>query len=57
MGDQQTERHQTRQQHKRVVVWGCDIHHTPRGQECQGCADQDELFPRSEAPRQTRRMR
>jgi hypothetical protein len=31
MADQQTERYQARQQHQRIVLWGCDIHRTPRG--------------------------
>lgn len=44
MGDQWTKRDRARQQHKRVVVWGCHIHRTPRGEECQGCADQGELI-------------
>lgn len=44
MGDRWTERERARQQHRRVVVWGCDIHRTPAGQECQGCAHQGELL-------------
>jgi hypothetical protein len=34
---------------RRVVVWGCKEHQTPPGQECQGCADQGELFTRADA--------
>jgi hypothetical protein len=34
------------QQQRRVVVRGCKEHQTPAGQECQGCADQGELFTR-----------
>lgn len=44
MGDYWTERDRARQQQRRVVVWGCDIHRTPAGTECQGCTDQGELI-------------
>ncbi len=44
MGDHWTQRDRARRQHRRVVMWGCDIHRTPAGTECQGCADQDELL-------------
>lgn len=44
MAEHWTERDRARQQHKRVVVWGCGIHHTPAGTECQGYADQGELI-------------
>jgi hypothetical protein len=40
--------HYRARQAYRVVVWGCSIHRTPRGQECTGCADQGELFATSE---------
>jgi hypothetical protein len=30
--------------HRRSVVWGCSVHRTPAGTECQGCADQGELI-------------
>ena len=49
-----------RQRHltqRRVVVWGCTEHQTPAGQECQGCADQGELFTRFEASQSTRKRR
>jgi len=36
-----------RQQQGRVVVWGCKEHQMPAGEECQGCADQGELFTRA----------
>lgn len=38
MGDYRTELDRAQQQHKRVVMWGCDIHHTPRGEECPKAA-------------------
>lgn len=38
-----------------VVVWGCKDHQTPAGQECQGCADQGELFTRADAVRSARK--
>jgi hypothetical protein len=47
MGEQRTERHRARQQ-RRIMVWGCDIHRTPAGTECQGCAHQGELFTRAD---------
>jgi hypothetical protein len=43
MGEQRTARDRPPQQ-RRVVIWGCRIHRTPAGQECQGCADQGELL-------------
>ncbi len=46
---------QPRRQQRRVVVWGCKEHQTPAGEECQGCADQDELFTRADVARQGRR--
>lgn len=45
----------TRLQQGRVVVWGCKEHQTPAGQECQGCADQGELFTRTEVVKAARR--
>lgn len=30
--------------HRRSVVWGCPIHHTPAGTECPGCVAQGELI-------------
>jgi hypothetical protein len=50
--DEQTE---PQRQYHRVVVWGCAIHRTPRGQECQGCADQGELLTWGDIHRATRR--
>jgi hypothetical protein len=35
-----------------VVVWGCETHRTPRGETCQGCLDQRDLFGRSDVPAQ-----
>jgi hypothetical protein len=43
------------QQQRRVVVWGCKEHQTPPGDECQGCADQGELFTRADAADLARR--
>lgn len=57
MADQHTERYQARQQHQRIVLWGCDIHRTSRGQECRGCADQGELLPRAAIRTDRRRTR
>lgn len=57
MGDDTTERDRAPHQRCRVVVWGCDIHSTPAGQNCQGCADQGELFSPTDVPRQIRRRR
>lgn len=34
-----------------VVRWGCTAHRTPAGQDCQWCAEQGELFPRTDATR------
>lgn len=42
---------QVHQQQRQVVVWGCREHQTPAGTECQGCADQGELFTRADAAR------
>lgn len=53
----QSDRHRDRQQSRRVVVWGCDIHQTPAGETCQGCYDQGELFSRADASTSTRRTR
>jgi hypothetical protein len=44
MAQEYTKRDQERWSNKRSVVWGCSIHRTPAGQECQGCADQGELL-------------
>jgi hypothetical protein len=57
MGDGTTEPGQERRQQRRVVVWGCDIHRTPAGTECQGCADQGELFTWADIPRRVWRRR
>jgi RNase P subunit RPR2 len=46
---------QTYQRQQAVVVWGCKEHQTPAGQECQGCADQGELFSRADAARSARK--
>jgi hypothetical protein len=35
-----------------AVVWGCGVHRTPRGETCQGCRDQGELFSRTGVPQQ-----
>ena len=51
MSDQH-ENHRARQVERRGVVWGCAIHHTPAGTECQGCLDQGELFGHVDVPRQ-----
>jgi len=45
---------QVAQRQGRVVVWGCKEHQTPAGEECQGCADQGELFTRAEATKSAR---
>jgi YspA, cpYpsA-related SLOG family len=45
MNEQHTQR--ARHQRRRLVGWGCDTHRTPRGQQCQGCADQGELLSRA----------
>lgn len=42
---------------RRVVVWGCKEHQTAAGQECQGCADQGELFTHAEAAKAARKRR
>ncbi|MGH3777965.1 MAG: hypothetical protein ACRDRR_19905 [Pseudonocardiaceae bacterium] len=57
MGDRWTDRDKARQQQRRVVVWGCNIHRTPAGTQCQGCADQGELLTRDEVYRDRRRQR
>jgi hypothetical protein len=46
MDEQQTQR--ARHQRRRIVVWGCDTHHTPRDQQRQGCTDQGELLSRAD---------
>lgn len=46
-----------RSRYRTVVVWGCAIHLTKAGEACQHCADQAELFPRSEVPHRRRRRR
>lgn len=48
------EHYRARHAQRRVVVWGCSIHHTPRGMECTGCGDQGELFATSEVYRSAR---
>lgn len=48
-----TERDRARQQQRRVVVWGCAIHKTPAGQQCQGCADLSETLHLGPHPRRT----
>jgi hypothetical protein len=52
-----TQRYQARQQHQRIVLWGCDIHRTPCGQECRGCVDQGELLARADIRHDRRRAR
>jgi hypothetical protein len=54
MSTEQSDRYRQRQAQRRVVVWGCSIHGTPRGEECTGCADQHELLPTSEVYRTAR---
>jgi hypothetical protein len=44
MSKHRTARDRARQGQRRVVVWGCGIHRTPAGAECQGCADQYQLL-------------
>jgi hypothetical protein len=53
--EQWIKQHRAGQQYRRVVVWGCAMHRTPRGQERQGCADQGELLTRADIPWQMRR--
>ncbi|MGH3963015.1 MAG: hypothetical protein ACRDRY_07160 [Pseudonocardiaceae bacterium] len=53
---QWTPRDKARRAQRRVVVWGCAIHGTPAGTECQGCADQHELFTWADI-RETKRTR
>ena len=36
------------------VAWGCREHGTPRGQACEYCDRQGELFPRAEVGRAVR---
>lgn len=55
MSDQH-EHYQARQRQRRVVTWGCRVHQTPAGQECQGCADQGELLSWDDI-REARRQR
>ncbi len=40
---------------KVAVLWGCKEHQTPAGQECQGCADQGELFTRADVAQSARK--
>ncbi len=42
----------TSQQQRTAVVWGCATHRTPRGETCQGCLDQGDLFHRADVPAQ-----
>jgi len=51
------DRDQARQQQRRIVIWGCAIHRTPPGEACRGCADQTELFTRTEVANTTRRRK
>ncbi len=46
---------QAHQRQRRIVVWGCTEHQTPVGQDCQGCADQGQLFSRADAAKSARR--
>jgi hypothetical protein len=39
---------------RRGIAWGCSIHKTPRGIDCQGCDDQAELFTRADTIPQPR---
>jgi hypothetical protein len=55
--NRQTDRHRARQAQRRVVIWGCPIHRTPRGQKCVGCADQHELFVTSAVYKSAREKR
>jgi hypothetical protein len=52
MSISQNERYVDRQRQRTVVVWGCDTHQTPRGETCQGCLDQRDLFGRVDVPPQ-----
>jgi hypothetical protein len=52
MSDSRTERYEARQRERTAVVWGCEIHRTPAGENCRGCADQGDLFSRNEVPQQ-----
>jgi hypothetical protein len=47
MADQQTERYQARQQHQRIVLWGCDIHRTPRGRNARAAPTRANYSPAS----------
>lgn len=46
-----------RHSQRRVVVWGCKEHQTPAGEECQGCADQGELFTHADLAKAARKRR
>jgi hypothetical protein len=52
MATHQNERYSNRQRQRTIVVWGCITHQTPRGETCQGCLDQRDLFGRSDIPAQ-----
>jgi hypothetical protein len=52
MTTSQDERYSNRQRQRADVVWGCSIHQTPRGETCQHCLDQGDLFGRSDVPAQ-----
>ena len=49
------QRDSRRRQQRVVVRWGCDLHRTPAGQDCQWCLQQGELFPRDHAATHRRR--
>ncbi len=40
-----------------AIRWGCNEHRTPAGQPCEHCAEQGELFPRTDAGTTRRRNR
>ena len=52
MATSQDERYEDRQRQRTAVVWGCDTHRTPAGENCRGCADQPDLFSRNDVPQQ-----
>ena len=53
----QDESYRNRQQSQRIVVWGCNEHRTPRGEVCQWCLDQGDLFGHADIPATTYRRR
>jgi hypothetical protein len=52
MATSQDARYEARRRQRTAIFWGCDIHRTPAGENCQGCADQSDLFGRNDVPQQ-----